>query len=100
MTLFEKDRDEALLRLMVRRFILLAGAGTAVVALGGIEYVLSDDLTPAARAETRSDDARASPRGRERSLDGSPWAARRETALADDSLVAHRLDDRPSLAGP
>lgn len=37
-----------------RRFIQLAGAGTAVAVLGGL-YVLSDDLTRAARAETRPD---------------------------------------------
>lgn len=37
-----------------RRFIQAAGAGTVVLALGGA-YVLSDDLTRAAQAQTRSD---------------------------------------------
>jgi DMSO/TMAO reductase YedYZ molybdopterin-dependent catalytic subunit len=46
----------ALERLVARRrFIRLAGAGTAVAALGGFEWVLSDELTRAARAETRGD---------------------------------------------
>ncbi len=37
-----------------RRFIQSAGAGTVVLALGGV-YVLSDDLTRVARAQTRAD---------------------------------------------
>lgn len=37
-----------------RRFIQSAGAGTAILALGGV-YVLSDDLTREAQAQTRAD---------------------------------------------
>jgi DMSO/TMAO reductase YedYZ molybdopterin-dependent catalytic subunit len=50
------DPERARADLMRRRqFIRLAGAGTAVVALGGYEYVISDELTKTARAETRAD---------------------------------------------
>jgi DMSO/TMAO reductase YedYZ molybdopterin-dependent catalytic subunit len=53
---FDEERDEAVSRLVARRrFIKLAGAGTAIVALGGLKYVLSDELTELAKAETRGD---------------------------------------------
>ena len=45
------ELEKALAR---RRFIQSAGAGTVVLALGGA-YVLSDDLTRAAQAQTRTD---------------------------------------------
>lgn len=52
----ETERERALRRLLDRRqFIRLAGAGTAVAALAGFEYVLSDELTRTAKAETRAD---------------------------------------------
>ncbi len=45
------ELEKALAR---RRFIQAAGAGTVVLALGGV-YVLSDELTREAQAQTRSD---------------------------------------------
>ncbi|HET9929654.1 MAG TPA: molybdopterin-dependent oxidoreductase [Polyangiaceae bacterium] len=43
-------------RLRARReFVKRAASGTALVALGGISYVISDDLTRVARAETLPD---------------------------------------------
>ena len=38
-----------------RRFIQTAGAGTAIIALGGAEYLLNDHITGLARAESRRD---------------------------------------------
>lgn len=78
-----------------RRFIQLAGAGTAVAVLGGL-YVLSDDLTRSARAETLPDGrprlppgqrvlARLKPMGGEEG-DPSPGAFR---------LKVHGLVDSP-----
>ncbi|MFO7178116.1 MAG: molybdopterin-dependent oxidoreductase [Pseudomonadota bacterium] len=50
-----RDRQSAIERLRSRRqFVARAAAGTVVVALGGL-YVFTDDLTAAARAETRKD---------------------------------------------
>ena len=46
-----RELEKALAR---RRLIQGAGAGTVVLALGGV-YVLSDDLTREAQAQTRSD---------------------------------------------
>jgi DMSO/TMAO reductase YedYZ molybdopterin-dependent catalytic subunit len=44
----------AVLRSMSRRrFIRAASTGTTLVALGGVQYALSDELTRTARAETR-----------------------------------------------
>src|SRR4051812_7841475 len=45
------ELDKALAR---RRFIQAAGTGTVVLALGGV-YVLSDELTREAQAQTRAD---------------------------------------------
>ncbi|HVU01924.1 MAG TPA: molybdopterin-dependent oxidoreductase [Polyangiaceae bacterium] len=48
--------DSPLERLLARRrFIQLAGAGTAITALGGLDWIVSDDLTRIARAETKRD---------------------------------------------
>jgi DMSO/TMAO reductase YedYZ molybdopterin-dependent catalytic subunit len=46
-----------------RRFIRAAGAGTAIVVLGGAEYVLSDELTRNARAESLADGRKRLPPG-------------------------------------
>lgn len=52
----DEKRDRALSNLLERRrFIQMAGAGTAVLALGGLQFALSDELTRIARAETRTD---------------------------------------------
>lgn len=56
MTDIETERRAALARLLSRReLIRTALTGTAVAALGGGIWVLADDLTRAARAETRAD---------------------------------------------
>src|SRR5262245_54872643 len=54
--LMKQSTDAALRALLARRqFVRMAGAGTAIVALGGVQWMFSDDLTRAARAETRPD---------------------------------------------
>ncbi len=56
MTDLESERRAALAQLLSRReLIRTAVAGTAVLALGGGVWVLADDLTRAARAQTRAD---------------------------------------------
>lgn len=53
---FDPDPKRELERLLARRrFIRDAAGGTLLVAFGGGLFVLADDLTRAARAETRSD---------------------------------------------
>lgn len=48
--------DSEVCRSVARRdFLLKAGAGTVITALGGAAYVLSDRLTAEAKAQTRSD---------------------------------------------
>lgn len=69
-----------------RRFIQLAAAGTAVSVLGGA-YILSDDLTRAAKAETRKDGRPRLPPGQRvlqqlKPMGGEP---------GDPSLEAFRL---------
>lgn len=50
------DKEDARARLLDRRrFIRAAGAGTAITALGGAQYLFSDELTRLARAEVRTD---------------------------------------------
>lgn len=50
------DPEAALQRLLERRrFIRQAASGTALVALGGGIYLISDDLTREAQAQTRKD---------------------------------------------
>ena len=51
MSQFSSEIERSLAR---RRFIQGAGAGTVVLALGGV-YVLSDELTREAKAQTRGD---------------------------------------------
>lgn len=49
---FKRELDRLIAR---RRFMKQAGAGAAVVAFGGALWIVSDELTATARAETRSD---------------------------------------------
>jgi len=52
----DRDGESDLERLLARRrFIQTAAAGTAVVAFGGGLWLLADDLTREARAQTRGD---------------------------------------------
>ncbi|MGC4088361.1 MAG: molybdopterin-dependent oxidoreductase [Polyangiaceae bacterium] len=52
----KQSEHDSLERLRTRRnFIRTAANGTALIALGGIAYALSDDLTRAAKAETLPD---------------------------------------------
>ncbi|MEP7049224.1 MAG: molybdopterin-dependent oxidoreductase [Pseudomonadota bacterium] len=78
-----------------RRFIQSAGAGTVVLALGGM-YVLSDRLTREARAQTRPDGRPRLPPGQRviqalRPMGGEP---------GDPSLGAYRLRVHGEVAAP
>jgi DMSO/TMAO reductase YedYZ molybdopterin-dependent catalytic subunit len=85
-------------RLFARRdFIKKAAAGTAIVALGGGIYrIASDDLTRAARAETRRDGRPRLPPGQKvltelRPMGGEPGSAK----LEDFRLKVHGEVDAP-----
>ena len=87
-----QDIDKTLAR---RRFIQGAGAGTVVLALGGV-YVLSDDLTREARAQTRSDGRQRLPPGQRviralRPMGGEP---------GDPSPGAYRLRIHGEVEAP
>jgi DMSO/TMAO reductase YedYZ molybdopterin-dependent catalytic subunit len=78
-----------------RRFIQSAGAGTVVLALGGV-YVLSDDLTREARAQTRADGRPRLPPGQRviealRPMGGEP---------GDPSPSAYRLRVHGAVESP
>jgi DMSO/TMAO reductase YedYZ molybdopterin-dependent catalytic subunit len=78
-----------------RRFIQSAGAGTVVLALGGV-YVLSDTLTREARAQTRPDGRPRLPPGQRviralRPMGGEP---------GDPSLGAYRLRVHGEVEAP
>jgi len=90
--LSHQDIDKTLAR---RRFIQGAGAGTVVLALGGV-YVLSDDLTREARAQTRSDGRQRLPPGQRviralRPMGGEP---------GDPSPGAYRLRIHGEVEAP
>lgn len=60
----DHDPENALARLLARRrFIQRAAGGTALIAFGGGLYVLADDLTREAQAQSRKDGRRRLPPG-------------------------------------
>ena len=78
-----------------RRFIQAAGAGTVVLALGGV-YVLSDELTREAQAQTRADGRPRLPPGQRviqalRPMGGEP---------GDPSPSAYRLRVHGAVEAP
>jgi DMSO/TMAO reductase YedYZ molybdopterin-dependent catalytic subunit len=98
MTMAEPRDPPELVRLRERRaFLKKAAAGTVVVALGGGLYrVASDDLTRAARAQSRNDGRPRLPPGQKvlselRPMGGEPGSVK----LEDFALAIHGEVDAP-----